>query len=81
MAAGQAEEVREFEGLVTPEFSPLADFAGFGAYEAVAVQETGRDILAHVNRIPGAVYSYLRLRPESLPLLEGLDPHRSTRRW
>lgn len=30
-----------FDRLVTPEFTPYADFAVFRAYEAVAVQETG----------------------------------------
>jgi hypothetical protein len=67
----QAEEVRDFEELVTPEFAPLADFAGFRAYEAVAVQETGRNIAAFIDRIPGAVSAYLMARPESAPLMGG----------
>src|SRR2546423_8143643 len=68
----QTEEVREAEGydqLVTPEFAPLADFAGFRAYEAVAVQETGRNITAHLDRIPEAISAYLMTRPESAPLV------------
>ncbi len=69
----QAEEVRDFEELVTPEFAPLADFAGFRAYEAVAVQETGRNIAAFIDRIPGAVSAYLMARPESAPLMGGSD--------
>ncbi|MGH3888759.1 MAG: protoglobin domain-containing protein [Pseudonocardiaceae bacterium] len=73
----RSEEVREVEGydqLVTPEFALLAEFAGFGAYEAVAVQETGRDISALIDRIPGAISEYLTMRPESAPLVGGADP-------
>ena len=72
----QTEEVREAEGydqLVTPEFAPLADFAGFRAYEAVAVQETGRNITAHLDRIPEAISAYLMTRPESAPLVGESD--------
>jgi hypothetical protein len=39
----QTEDVRAIERpdqLITPEFAPLAEFAGFDEYEAVAVQET-----------------------------------------
>ncbi|MGH3780337.1 MAG: hypothetical protein ACRDRO_06825, partial [Pseudonocardiaceae bacterium] len=52
-------EVEQYDRLVTPEFAPLADFAGFGTYEAVAVQETGRDFAALIDRIPGALSGYL----------------------
>jgi hypothetical protein len=72
----QIEEVLEAEGydqLVTPEFAPLADFAGFGVYEAVAVQETGRDIAALIDHIPGAITGYLMTRPESAPLMDRSD--------
>jgi hypothetical protein len=72
----QTEEVREAEGydqLVTPEFTPLADFAGFGSYEAVAVQDTGRDISALIDRIPEAISGYLMTRPESAPLTGASD--------
>jgi hypothetical protein len=73
----QTEEVREgeaYDQLVTPEFAPLAEFAGFGAYEAVAVQETGRNISALIDRIPEAVSDYLTMRPESTPLMGGSNP-------
>ncbi len=73
MTIGQTEEIREVEQPVTPEFSPLADFAGFGVYEAVAVQQTGRDISALIDRIPGAINAYLTMRPESSSLMEGSD--------
>ncbi|MGH3781386.1 MAG: protoglobin family protein [Pseudonocardiaceae bacterium] len=66
-------EVEQYDRLVTPEFAPLADFAGFGTYEAVAVQETGRDIAALIDRIPGALSGYLMTRPESAPLMAGSD--------
>jgi Protoglobin len=72
----QTEEVREVEGddqLVTPEFAPLADFAGFRAYEAVAVQETGRNIAAFIDRIPGEISAYLMARPESALLMGRSD--------
>lgn len=72
----QTEEIREVQGddqLVTPEFAPLADFAGFRAYEAVAVQETGRSIAAFIDRIPGEISAYLMARPESAPLMVGSD--------
>jgi hypothetical protein len=68
----QTEEVGDIEGydqLVTPEFAPLADFAGFRAYEAVAVQETGRDIAALIDRIPAEISKYLMMRPESAQLM------------
>jgi hypothetical protein len=66
--------VEQHDRLVTPEFAPLAEFAGFGAYEAVAVQETGRNISALIDRIPEAVSDYLTMRPESTPLMGGSNP-------
>jgi hypothetical protein len=72
----RTKEVREAEGydqLVTPEFAPLAEFAGFGVYEAVAVQETGKEISALIDRIPREISGYLRMRPESAPLMGGSD--------
>jgi len=70
---GRIEEVPEVGGydqLVTPGFAPLAEFAGFGDYEAVAIQETGSGILALIDRIPGAISEYLKMRPESAPLMD-----------
>ena len=72
----QIEEELDVEGydqLVTPEFAPLADFAGFGMYEAVAVQETGRDIAGLIDRLPGEITGYLMTRPESAPLMDRSD--------
>ncbi|MGH3808409.1 MAG: hypothetical protein ACRDRU_17660, partial [Pseudonocardiaceae bacterium] len=74
MTISQTEQVREVEQLVTPEFAPLADFAGFGAYEAVAVQETGEDISGFIDRIPAALSAYLMMRPESASLMGGSTP-------
>ncbi|MGH3915914.1 MAG: protoglobin domain-containing protein [Pseudonocardiaceae bacterium] len=65
----EAGEVEQFELLVTPDFTPLADFAAFGAYEAVAVQETGKDISGMIDRIAADIYKYLMTRPESAPLM------------
>jgi hypothetical protein len=48
-------ETEDYEQLVTPEFAPLAEFAGFGQYEAVAVQETGMAVSALVDSIPAAI--------------------------
>jgi hypothetical protein len=59
------------ESLVTPEFAPLAEFAGFRAYEAVAVQETGRGIPALSTRIAKDISGYLMAHPESAPLMSG----------
>lgn len=73
MTISQAEEGQEVEQLVTPEFAPLAEFAGFGVYEAVAIQETGRSISALIDRIPGAISNHLTMRPESSSLMEGSD--------
>jgi Protoglobin len=70
--------------LVTPEFAKLAEFAGFGVYEAVAIQETGQDISEFIDRIPEQMYDYLMTRPESAPLLGGSAPAISVpliRKW
>lgn len=72
-----ADEIAEVEGcehLVTPEFAPRAEFAGFGAYEAVAVSETGMAISALIDRIPQAITEYLTTRPESGWSMGGSDP-------
>ena len=73
--SNETAEVREFEYnlLVTPEFAPLAEFAGFGAYEAVAVQETGKVISGFIGNIAEALSEYLMERPESAPLMSGSD--------
>ncbi|MFZ0120620.1 MAG: protoglobin family protein [Pseudonocardiaceae bacterium] len=70
----EVREVEEYDRLVTPEFAPLADFAGFGVYEATAVQKTGGDISALVDRIPEAITGYLMTRPESASLMDRSDP-------
>jgi protoglobin len=70
----EAREVENYDQLVTPEFAPLADFAGFGVYEAVAIQETGKDIAALIDGIPEAITRYLITRPESVSLMGGSDP-------
>ncbi|MBV9649261.1 MAG: hypothetical protein JO296_03875 [Pseudonocardiales bacterium] len=67
-------EVEHYDQLVTPEFAPLAEFAGFGEYEVVAVQETGQAIAATIDRIPEAISDYLMTRPESARLMGGSDP-------
>lgn len=59
------------ERLVTAQFAPLAEFAGFCDYEAATVQKTGKGILALVDRVPGVIAEYLRTRPESAPLMGG----------
>ena len=63
----------ECDLLVTPEFAPLAEFAGFGAYDAVAVQETGRAISAFTDNIAEEISGYLMTHPESAPLMSGSD--------
>lgn len=55
---------------VTPAFAPLAEFAGFGDYEAAAVQDTGKNIPGLSERIAREVSRYLTTRPESTPLME-----------
>ncbi|MGH3841026.1 MAG: protoglobin domain-containing protein, partial [Pseudonocardiaceae bacterium] len=57
--------------LVTPEFAPLAEFAGFGAYEAAAVQDTGKNIPALSERIAREISGYLMTRPEFTSLMNG----------
>ncbi|MBV8539935.1 MAG: protoglobin family protein [Pseudonocardiales bacterium] len=70
---GDTLEFEAYDQLVTPEFAPLAEFAGFCEYEAVAVQETGRGISTLIDRIPGMISDYLGTRPESTPLMGGPD--------
>jgi hypothetical protein len=69
----ETHDAERYDLLVTPEFAPLAEFAGFGAYEAVAIQETGREISALIDRIPGAISEYLTMRQESASLMGGSD--------
>src|SRR5690349_6593779 len=57
--------------LVTPGFSPLAEFAGFGAYEAAAVQDTGKNIPALSERIAREISGYLMTRPEFTSVMNG----------
>jgi hypothetical protein len=68
----QAHEAERYDRLVTPEFAPLAEFAGFGEYEAAAVQETGKNIPALSERIAQQISGYLKTRPESTALMSGL---------
>lgn len=56
--------------LVDPGFAPLADFASFGAYEALAVQETGEDLSVFADEIADGIYTHLLSRPESAGLME-----------
>ncbi|MDQ3760936.1 MAG: protoglobin family protein [Actinomycetota bacterium] len=70
----EVEEVEQSNQLVTAEFAPLADFAAFGAYEAVAVQETGSDISTLIGHLPEAISGYLMIRPESASLISGSNP-------
>ncbi len=63
--------VETFDHLVTPQFSHLAEFAGFGAYEAVAVQETGRDLSVVIDDLAETISRYVMTRPESAPLMGG----------
>lgn len=79
--SSQIAEVRdtgEYELLVTPEFAKLADFAGFGSYEAVAVQETGKAIAPFTDNIAEAISGYLMTRPESAPLMSETESPVST---
>jgi hypothetical protein len=70
----QAQTIEEPDQLITPEFAPLAEFAGFGDYEAVAVHETGRDMSALIDGMPAAISGYLTARPEFVRLMGGSDP-------
>lgn len=73
----QTEGVRAIERpdqLITPEFAPLAEFAGFGEYEAVAVHESGKDMSALIDGMPAAISGYLAARPEFMRLTGGSDP-------
>ena len=67
--------------LVTAEFASLAEFAGFGEYEAAAVQETGQNIPALSERIARQISGYVMTRPEFTSLITGSSTGvRSTRR-
>lgn len=65
-----AHRVDPHDQPVTPAFAPLAEFAGFGDYEAAAVQDTGKNIPGLSERIAREVSRYLTTRPESTPLME-----------
>jgi hypothetical protein len=67
----EAHGVEPHGQLVTPEFAPLAEFAGFRRYEAAAVQDTGKNIPALSERITQEICGYLMTRPESKPLMNG----------
>jgi Protoglobin len=67
----EAQGVKPYERLVTPEFAPLAEFAGFREYEATAVQETGTKIPALSERIAREISGYLMTRPEFTSLMAG----------
>lgn len=59
--------------LVSAGFHPLADFAAFGDAEAASVLETGPELLEFSEDIAGKMAGHLMTRPESAPLLEGID--------
>lgn len=61
--------VEDLDRLVTPEFAPLGDFAGFGPYEALAVQESGYEIAPLLDTLTGDIAGYLATRAESAALL------------
>jgi hypothetical protein len=63
----------QYDRLVTSDFAPLAEFAGFGSYEAMAVQETGRGVPALSTRLAEEISRYLMTRPESVPMMTGTD--------
>jgi protoglobin len=81
----EAYEAERYAQLVTPEFAPLAEFAGFREYEAVAVQETGKAIPALSERIARQIAGYLMTRPEFTSLTtgpyQGLVNERIIREW
>lgn len=60
--------------LVTAGFAPLADFAGFGEYEAMAVQDTLPDLVSFSDRLASNLSAYLQTRPESAMLMGGSGP-------
>ena len=74
----EVRETDECDILVTSEFAKLADFAGFGSYEAVAVQETGKAIAPFTDDIAEAISGYLMTHPESAPLMGGTESPVST---
>lgn len=74
----EVRDTDEYELLVTPEFAKLADFAGFGSYEAVAVHETGKAVAPFTGNIAEAISGYLMMRPESAPLMSETESPVST---
>ncbi|MGH4023256.1 MAG: protoglobin family protein [Pseudonocardiaceae bacterium] len=64
-----AQHVEDFSRLVTPDFAPLADFAGFRGYEAMAVQDTSHDLAPLMEMVAADISGYLASRPESAALL------------
>lgn len=71
--AEDVQHLEDFSHLVTPEFAPLADFAGFRSYEAVAVRETAHDLAPLTEKIVAEISRYLGSRPESVALLDEAD--------
>lgn len=65
-----AQHLEDFSCLVTPDFAPLADFAGFRGYEAVAVQETSHNLVPLIEIVAADISGYLANRPESAALLD-----------
>jgi hypothetical protein len=65
----EVHEVDEYDLLVSPEFAPLAEFAGFGEYEATVIQDTGSVIAEFTDRVPAAIATYLTTRSESASLI------------
>ena len=72
----QTEKVRAIDRsdqLISPEFAPLAEFAGFGEYEAMTVHQTGRDMSALIDGIPAGISEFLTARPEFMQLVGESD--------
>jgi hypothetical protein len=65
---------------VTPEFHPLADFAAFGEYEAMAVMDTGGEIAYLADGIAAAIAGYVANRPETAARLKMVPEPVSTKR-
>lgn len=58
---------------VTADFHPLADFAAFGEYEAMAVMDTGEDIAYMADSIARGIADYLTGRPEMADLIGSVE--------
>ncbi|MFN2477597.1 MAG: hypothetical protein ABR615_00255 [Pseudonocardiaceae bacterium] len=52
--AGEVQAIERSDQQITPEFAALAEFAGFGEYEAMAVQITGSDMSTLIDGMPAA---------------------------